>query len=71
MNHLQEENWRKDPKNWKLGAFYHNREDKRLIVDKKNPNNGSTLNFAHPTSYLFLAIALAFFGFVVYMILNK
>ena len=61
-----------DKKHWKLGgAFYYNKEDERLIVDKKNPNNGSTLNFANPKSYIFLAIALSFFGFVIYMIVNK
>jgi len=34
-NHQQEELWRKDAKNWKLGLFYHNKADQRIIVEKK------------------------------------
>ena len=29
------EKWHKNPKNWKWGMFYFNKEDKRLFVDKK------------------------------------
>lgn len=65
-------NWSKNSKYWKWGLFYYNPEDKRIIVDKKNPNNGSTLNFAHPKSYLFLLGAVCFFGFIIFMlIMNK
>jgi uncharacterized membrane protein len=60
--------WHKNKKNWKLGIFYFNKEDKRLIVDKPNPNYGSTLNFANKKSYSFLILCMIFFGFIVYMI---
>lgn len=65
------EKWHKDPNNWKFGLFYYNLEDKRIIVDKKNPNYGSTLNFAQPKSYLFLFGTVCFFGFVTFMILTN
>ncbi|MDI1318493.1 hypothetical protein [Flavobacterium sp.] len=64
-----EETFNNDPKNWKFGGlFYYSKIDKRFIVDKSNPNYGTTLNFAHPKSYLMLLIAFLFFGFVLYMI---
>ena len=25
------EDWHNDPRNWKLGVFYYNKEDKRLL----------------------------------------
>lgn len=63
------EDWRTNPKYWKLGLFYYNKEDERLLVDKPNPNYGATLNFAHKKSYLFLVGLLLFFGLVVFTIL--
>ncbi|MGV3697970.1 DUF5808 domain-containing protein [Flavobacterium sp.] len=67
-----EENWRKDPKNWKLGGlFYCNKEDKRLLVDKPNPNYGTTLNFAHRKSYIFMLMIFLFFGFIIFMVTKK
>ena len=67
-----EESWHKDPKNWKLGGlFYYCKEDKRLLVDKPDPNYGTALNFAHTKSYVIILTALSFFGFVVYKVLNK
>lgn len=64
-----EETCHKDPKNWKLGGhFYYSKIDKRLIVDKPNPKYGTTLNFAHPKSYLIMFLSFLFFGFVFYMI---
>ncbi|WP_396145678.1 DUF5808 domain-containing protein [Flavobacterium sp.] len=62
------DNWHKDPNNWKWGLFYYNKEDNRLLVDKRNPNLGATINFAHPKSYLFLIGMACFFGFIIYMI---
>lgn len=47
----------KNPNNWK-GIFYFNRKDYRLIVPKRDPSLGWTLNFASPYTYLFL-IAIA------------
>lgn len=66
------ENWSKNPKYWKLkGLIYYNKEDERIIVDKRNPKYGTTLNFAHPKSYFVLLLALVFFGFIVFMITRK
>ena len=65
------ENWHNDSKNWKLIVFYYNKEDFRLMVDKRNPNYGITLNFANPKSYLISVIALSFIGFVLYMVTYK
>lgn len=59
----------KNPKHWKLGGlFYYNKEDERLIIDKPNPNYGTTLNFAHKKAYLFFIGMLCFFGFVIFII---
>lgn len=60
--------WHKDANNWKLGMFYYNKEDKRLLVDKRNPNLGGTINFAHPKSYLFIIGMICFFGLIIYTI---
>lgn len=62
--------WHKNPKYWKWGMFYYNKEDERMVVDKCNPNFGSTINFAHRKSYLFLIGMLIFFGFVTFVILR-
>jgi uncharacterized membrane protein len=64
-------NWHKNPKNWKLGLFYYNKEDKRLFVDKRNPNLGITINFARRESHLFILMALIFFGFILYIITSN
>lgn len=60
--------WHNDSKNWKWKMFYYNKEDSRLLVDKRNPNLGSTLNFANPKSYLFFVGMICFFGFVIFTI---
>lgn len=60
--------WRSDPKNWKWRLFYYNKADSRLLVDKRNPNLGSTINFAHPKSYFFFVGMIVFFGIVVFTI---
>lgn len=44
-----------DPENWKWGVFYYNPKDKRLLVLKRVPAMGITLNFGHPASYLVIA----------------
>jgi len=36
----------KKPDNWKAGVFYSNQDDARIIVPKKNPALGWTLNFS-------------------------
>ncbi len=60
--------WRTDSKNWKWRVFYYNKEDSRLLVDKSNPNMGSTINFAHPKSYFFFIGMIIFFGIVIFTI---
>ena len=66
------EDWRTNPKYWKLGGlFYVNKEDERILVDKPNPTYGTTLNFAHPKSYLCLLLCFMFFGFIIYMVTRK
>lgn len=64
------QSWEQDPKNWKLGNFYFNKKDKRVFVEKPNPEDGITVNFASPKTYLILLISCLFFGFILYMI-NK
>lgn len=63
-----EECQQNEPKNWKLGVFYFNKNDKRVFVDKPNPNYGITLNFANPKAYLTVIISFLFFGFILYLI---
>jgi uncharacterized membrane protein len=70
-NKEQEDSWHKDSKNWKLGIFYCNKNDKRVFIDKRNPNFGTTLNFGNPKAYPAIFLALLFFGFIVYMITTK
>lgn len=65
------EKWHNDPKNWKLGMFYFNREDDRVFLEKRNPLFGITINFANPKSYLAILLMIGFFGFIVYMIDQK
>ena len=61
-------NWSKNPKNWKFGVFYFNKEDKRIFPPKRIDWMGFTVNFANPKSILAFLIMMAFFSFVVYMI---
>jgi len=53
-----ENSMNKNPNNWK-GIFYFNRKDYRLIVPKKNPYMGWTLNFSSPYTYLFISALVA------------
>jgi uncharacterized membrane protein len=50
--------WHNDSSNWKLGIFYFNREDSRLLPPKRNPMMGWTVNFANPKSWLLLFIPI-------------
>lgn len=64
------EQWSKDPKNWKWGVFYYNKEDKRLLPPKKNPDLGWTVNFANPKSVLFFFSFLLFFVLIVFLMIQ-
>jgi len=44
--------WSADPKNWKWGFFYYNKEDNRIMPPKKNPAMGWIINFANKISVL-------------------
>jgi len=55
-----------NPENWKWGVFYFNRKDSRLIVSKRIKLLGWTLNFAHPLSYLIIALIFIFVFYQFY-----
>lgn len=57
--------------NYKWGLFYFNRNDSRIIVPKKNPMMGFTLNFAHPTAYIIIAGIIAFASFISLLAVTK
>jgi len=44
---------------WRFGIFYYDRGDKRLWVPKRVAAMGWTLNFAHPASWIVLAVIVA------------
>ena len=43
---------------WRGGVFYVNRNDPRLLVEKRS-GLGVTFNFAHPVAWVLLAIIIA------------
>jgi hypothetical protein len=49
---MSKEEWRNNEKFWKLGLFYFNKQDKRLLVPKRNYLLGWTINFANIWSIL-------------------
>ncbi len=53
------EKWHKDPKNWKWGMFYFNKDDKRIFPPKKIKQMGWTVNFANPVSVFSLLAVCA------------
>ena len=55
----QRETWRKDPANYRLGVFYYNPADKRLLPPKRIKQMGWTVNFAQPGSILIMAVIFA------------
>ena len=56
------EKWHKDPKNWKLGNFYYNKEDKRIFPPKRIAWMGWTINFANRNSII---AYLILFGIII------
>ena len=52
------EKWHKDSKNWKMGLFYFNPEDKRLLPPKRIAWMGLTVNFANTKSVLLFSSLL-------------
>ena len=55
--------WHDDPANWRMGIFYYNKLDKRILPPKRIRGMGWTVNFANPVSYL------TFLGFIILIIL--
>ncbi len=53
-----------NPKYWKWGIFYYNRNDKRIFPPKRNKSLGWTTNFANPTSIFALILILVIIYFV-------
>jgi hypothetical protein len=51
---------RLDPDNYKWGIFYFNPKDSRIILPKRNPYMGFTVNFANPLSYIIIILLFAF-----------
>jgi uncharacterized membrane protein len=54
--------------NYKMGIFYFNKIDNRVIVPKKDKMLGWTLNFAHFKSYLGIAAVVACIWLVPYLL---
>ena len=52
------ENWHKNPKNWKCGIFYFNKEDQRIFPPKRSPWMGWTINFGNTKSVIVFAIMM-------------
>lgn len=50
-----------------LGLFYFNRNDKRVLVPKRVPDMGWTLNFANPYSIILLIIIILFIAFNIFL----
>jgi|688.fasta_scaffold31657_3 uncharacterized membrane protein len=61
----QFEKWSKDPANWKLGMFYYNKDDKRILPPKQNKWMGWTINFANPVSIFLFALFLLAIVFIL------
>jgi uncharacterized membrane protein len=50
--------WHDDPSNWRLGIFYYNKKDKRLLTPKRLWGLGWTVNFANAYSLLVLLVII-------------
>jgi len=61
-NEEQNNQWHNDPNNWFWGIFYFNKHDKRLLIPKRIPSFGITINFANPQTYLFIAALIFLIG---------
>jgi len=57
--------WHNDPSNWKLGIFYYNKQDNRLLPPKRIKQLGWTVNFANPMSILAVILLVAAIWMVI------
>jgi uncharacterized membrane protein len=55
-----------DPKYWKWGIFYFNKNDKRIFPPKRIKQMGWTVNFANPISIFAIITLVA----IIYFIAN-
>lgn len=56
---LNNEVMKTNPENYKLGFFYFDPKDKRVILPKVNRMLGWTFNFGHPLTYVVLIVFIA------------
>jgi uncharacterized membrane protein len=61
----------RNPDHYVWGLFYYNKDDSRLFPPKPIPDMGFTLNFAQPKAVVGFVAFLAFFTFVMYMIISR
>lgn len=57
-----------DASNWIWGAFYYNKNDRRIFPPKRHPWMGWTVNFANWKSVLALVLMIASFFLLIYII---
>lgn len=55
-----------NPEHYKWGLFYFNPDDNRIIVPKRNPWMGWTLNFANLWTYVILGVFIVVAVIVAY-----
>jgi len=55
-----------DPKYWKWGIFYFNKNDKRIFSPKRIKQMGWTVNFANPISIFSIIVLFT----IIYFIAN-
>jgi len=58
-----------DPKFWKYGVFYYNKEDRRIFPPKRTKWLGWTVNFANPFSIIAFIILIAIILIISYILL--
>lgn len=71
QDEINEREWRNE-NNWKtfLGIYY-SKSDSRNVVPKKNPKYGTTINFGHKDSkiYIFLLLLLMSIPIIILVVI--
>lgn len=65
---METNNFGNDATNWIWGIFYYNKNDQRIFPRKRQPWMGWTVNFANWKSILALAVMIAFFFGLIWII---
>ena len=60
----QQRLWHQDPANRKLGIFYFNKADTRILPPKRIKQLGWTLNFAHWQAWVILLLIIVLIAFL-------